>query len=403
MEVVPRKRRPYSTLEKFEMKKTLVAIATLAAIGAHAQSSVVLDGYFDRSYLGVNNTLSTKNAKSIASSAGTTTFGIKVREELSSDLSMGLSLNTDWADVAGLTQDSVTIQNTTTQKGGFANSQTFADLTSKSMGTLRLGTPNSYTLTNATGVASPAYSTGVGSSYSTNFSIANGITTGVDGSAGIAALSTNSSAQYSVTNIGARAIRIANTVQYSSPSFNGASVHIGRSFKNDNTTVGSATSTVETVGVTEYALRYTNGPIDAMYTSIQYQSPTATSTNATSATLTSTQNLLGVSYAVLPNLKLHAGSGNFSSTANLYKGTSLQYGATYTMGAWVFSGQAVTVNDSATTDQDRKLTGAGIDYNLSKTARAYMRYDNINYYSNGTTVYAGTQQRRTALGFSKSF
>jgi hypothetical protein len=180
MEVVPRKRRPYSTLEKIEMKKTLVAIAALAVVGVQAQT-VVLDGYIDRGYISTSNSLSAKNSKLIGSNAGTTTFGIKVREELSNDTSVGMSVNTDWADVAGLTQDLATVQNTTAQSGGFANSQSFADLTSKSMGTLRLGTPNNFTLTNATGVASPSFSTGIGSSYSSGYSIANGLGTGTTG------------------------------------------------------------------------------------------------------------------------------------------------------------------------------------------------------------------------------
>jgi hypothetical protein len=385
------------------MKKTLVAIATLTAFGAQAQSSVVLDGYIDRAYVSVNNSLSTKNAKGIAGAAGTTTFGIKVREDLSSDLSVGLTVNTDWADLAGLNQDANTIANVTTQKGGFANSASFADLTSKSMGTLRLGSPNNFTLTNATGVASPAFSTGYGSSYSTHFSIANGVGTGTDGSAGIAAVSTSIATQYSVANAGQRAIRIANTVQYSSPSINGASVHVGRSFKNDNATVGSATSTAETVGVTEMALRYTNGPIDAMYTSIRYDTPSTATTNTSATSINSTQNLLGVSYSVTPSLKLHAGSGNFNSTSETYKGSSMQYGVTYNMGTVIVMAQSASVNDTSTTNMDRKLTGLGIDYPMSKTARAYLRYDAINWNTNGTTIYAGTTQKRTAIGLSKSF
>ena len=385
------------------MKKTLVAIAALASVSAYAQSSVTLDGYMDRAYIAVNNTLSTKNSKTIGGAAGTTTFGIKVREELSKDLSVGVSISTDWSDIAGLNQDATAIASVTTQKGGFANGQSFLDLTSKDMGTLRLGSPNNFTLTNATGVAAPAFSTGIGSSYSTNFSIVNGVGTGTDGSAGIANVSTSVATQYSVANAGQRAIRIANTVQYSSPSFNGVTAHIGRSFKNDNATVGSATSTAETVGVTEYALRYTNGPIDAMYSSIKYETPSTATTNATALSTTNTQNLIGVSYSILPALKLHAGSGNFSSTADTYKGTSMQYGATYNMGTVILMAQVANVNDTSTTNMDRRLSGVGIDYNLSKTARAYLRYDSINWNTSGTTIYAGSSQKRTAIGLSKSF
>jgi len=392
------------------MKKTLVALAALSAISAFAQTSVVIDGYFDRAYTSVSNSNGTKDLKSISSSAGTTTFGVKVREDIGNGFSVGGSVNTDWADIGGATQANA---NGTAQTGGFANSQSFVDATSAQYGTLRLGTPNSFTLTNATAVAAPAYSTGIGSAYSSSFSIANGIGTGTVGYGGTAILATASS---SAAVTGARAIRIANTVQYSSPVvLGGLTAHLGYTPKNDNLTANSGNG--NTVGVNEYALRYTNGPIDAMYTSIKYTVGsngtseifvnTATGagvfdTKTLAGNLTSTQNLLGATYAVLPSLKLHAGFGTFSSSNDASKGKSTQYGATYTTGAWDISGQIAKVDDQSTTDYDRSLKGFGVNYNFSKTARAYLRADRINYATNNTG-YAGDFQKRMALGVSKSF
>jgi len=370
----------------------------------------VIDGYFDRGYTSVSNSNGTKDLRTISSSAGTTTVGIKVREDLGGGLSVGGSVNTDWADLGGATQGNAAASSA--QATGFANSQNFVDVTDAKLGTLRLGTPNNFTLTNATAVASPAYSTGIGSAYSSNFSIANGVGTGATGYGGTAYLSTAASGS-AVT--GARAIRISNTVQYSSPVFSGVSVHLGYTPQNDNVTATSGMG--NTVGVSEYALRYTNGPVDAMYTSIKYSvgsngtsmnafdnttSP-ATLTNKTlAANLTSTQNLLGATYQVLPALKLHAGLGSFSSSNDASKGKSTQFGATYTIGAWVVSAQTAKVDDQSTTNADRKMTGFGVDYNLSKTSRAYVRYDNIDY---GTTqtAFSGSTQKRTAVGVSKSF
>ena len=402
---------PVQTLENLEMKKTLVALAALSAISAFAQSSVVIDGYFDRGYTSVSNSNGTKDLKTIGSSAGTTTVGIKVREDLGNGMSVGGSVNTDWSDLGGATQGNAAASSA--QATGFANSQSFVDVTDAKLGTLRLGAVNNFTLTNATAVASPAYSTGIGSAYSSNFSIANGVGTGATGYGGAAYLSTAASGS-AVT--GARAIRISNTVQYSSPAFlGGLTAHVGITPQNDNVTATSGMG--NTVGVKEYALRYTNGPVDAMYTSIKYSvgsngtsmnafdnttSP-ATLTNKTlAANLTSTQNLLGATYQVLPALKLHAGLGSFSSSNDASKGKSTQYGATYTVGAWDISGQVAKVDDQSTTNADRKLTGLGVNYNLSKTARAYVRYDNIDY---GTTqtAFSGSTQKRTAIGVSKSF
>jgi len=434
------------------MKKSLVALAALSATAAMAQ--VTLDGYMDRAYTNTSNTLSTKNAKTIGSQAGTTTFGIKVNENLSSDLSAGVWISTDWNDVGGATQDNNTygalaqgsaatvttgsVGTTTsaaaanytstlanpigastqgiTNLGAFANSQNFFRLTSKSMGELRLGTPNNFTLTNATAVASPLFSTGIGSAYSSNFSIANGYGTGTLGGGGIIASSKPDATAGALSNAGARAIRNPNTIQFQSTNFNGFVVGFGKTLKNANadTVVGSTReSTVDTIGVTEYMVRYTNGPIDAMYTSIKYDSTGISNLNWGTKALgaTNTQNLLAATYTVMPGLKLHAGFGNFSSSTDYWKGKSTQYGATYSAGQWDFMAQMAKVDDqsaststntNATANMDRKMTGIGVNYNLSKTTRAYLRFDDINYYSNGSAV-AGSAQKRTALGMSVSF
>jgi len=54
------------------MKKTLVALAALAATSAFAQSSVSITGYFDRGYIRTDNSNNAKDAKGIGSNAGTT-------------------------------------------------------------------------------------------------------------------------------------------------------------------------------------------------------------------------------------------------------------------------------------------------------------------------------------------
>jgi len=403
------------------MKKTLVALAALSAISAFAQSSVVIDGYFDRGYTSLNSNADIKDLKTVASSAGTTTVGIKVREDLGGGLSVGGSVNTDWADFGGASQSNAA---GTAQTGGFANSQSFVDVTDAKLGTLRLGAPNSFTLTNATAVASPAYSTGIGSAYSSSFSIANGLGTGSAGKGGLVDISAIAASK---THKGQRAIRIANSVQYSSPVvLGGLSVHVGYTPQNNNdtTTFAAATPNTNSVGAKEFALRYTNGPLDAMYTSIKYtvggnalSAGAGTSSTNNLAGMSSTQNLLGATYTVMPALKLHAGYGTFGSDADQFKGSSKQFGATYTTGAWVISAQQAKVTDEGTGNSqsggastavqqyDRKLTGAGVDYNLSKTARVYARYDNINYATNAAafTADAGSTQKRYAIGVSKSF
>jgi len=410
MEVVPRKRRPYSTLEKLEMKKTLVALAAVSAVSAFAQSTVVIDGYMDRGYLALSNSNSTLNFKSVASNSGTTTLGVKYYEELGGGLKIGGQLNTDWSDIGGATQGNAV---GTAQLSGFANSQSFLQFSSPTVGTLNLGTPNQDTLVNNTAIASPEFSTGVGSSYSTQFSTANGFGTGTSGYAGTVTKGT-STAGTSATNAGARAIRVYNTVQYKTPVFNGFQFTYAITPQNNNLSADSGYG--NTVGITEFALRYTNGPVDAMYSSIKYDigsngtsqikiTAASGAASASSNALTvqdNTQNMLGVKYQVLPSLKLNVGIGSFTSSTGTYQGSSRGYGGTYTMGAVDILAQIVSVNDTSTTDYDRKVTGLGVNYNLSKTSKAYFRYDSINYATNQTAV-SGSTQKRTAFGISKSF
>jgi predicted porin len=379
------------------MKKTLVALAALASVSAFAQSSVTLDGYFDRAVTVANNTNSAKSTKGLSSAAGTTTVGIKGVEDLGNGLKAGFWISTDWADLAGTNQDTTTPVASSIQTGGFANSQSFIELVSAQAGTIRLGSVNNEILTNATSVAGPAFSTGIGSSYSSSFSTGNGIGTGTSGSGGIAV---QQAAITSTANAGARGIRQANTVKYISPKFYNVTVAFGQAAQNDQGSAGTG----DTVGVTDSSIRYTNGPVDVMYTTLKYAVGANTATNGGLTAGSSTeQSLLGAAYQVLPTLKLHAGFGETKSSTNTFKGKSTQYGVTYNVTPMIdVLAQVAKFDDTSTTNVDRKLTGLGVNYNFTKTTRAYLRYDSINYGSNVATA-LGSELKRTAIGVSKSF
>jgi predicted porin len=378
------------------MKKTLVALAALAAAGAYAQSSVTLDGYFDRGYTITNNSNTAKSARTVASSAGTTTIGVAGVEDLGGGMKMGFRVNTDWAEAGGFNQQAAGV---TTPGGAVGSSQSYIEMVSASMGTLRLGNVNSEMLTlNTNGVASPTFSTGIGSAYSSSYSgflgYGNGATdkpNQLDDQRSTAALTASA---------GARHIRQTNTIKYFSPNFNGFSVAYGFAPKVDIAAAGK-----NLAGITDLSLGYANGPLAVMFA----QSKVTVGANAGvlngTVNTSSTNSLLGVSYVVLPGVKLHAGfgtgktSGFGANDANV--GVS-QYGVTYTTGAWDLMGQLAKSNDKTTRNYDRKMTGVGVNYNFSKTARAYLRYDNITYNVN-QAGFAGDSQKRTAIGISKSF
>ena len=388
------------------MKKTLVALAALASMSAFAQSTVIIEGYFDRAYTKTNSTNDTKDVKAISSSAGTTSLRFKGTQDLGGGLSAGFLSTTDYADLAGANQDSTATTASSIQTGGFNNSQSYLEVASKDLGTLRMGTVNNEVLTATTAVAAPAFSTGIGSSYSSAWSSHDGYGTGTTGSGGIV-----NKVALGATAAGARGIRQANTIKYISPNIMGATVSYGIAPKNNAaSSTDTTTTTVDTVGVTDMSVRYVAGPLDVMYASLKYQvgGASAPLNGSLTAGSTNTQTMTAVTYTVMPTLKLHAGAGKSKASAeSLANSSSTQFGATYTMGAFVIMAQTAKVDNknaaTATLTGDRKMTGLGLDYNLSKTTRAYVRYDNLKLNDGAATATAGDSLKRTAIGFSQSF
>ena len=339
-------------------------------------------------------------------------------------MSAGFSVNTDWSEASGQTQDGTAA---TAAQSGFGNGQSFLDLASKQFGTLRLGNPNSEVLTAVTAIASPAFSTGVGSAYSSSFSIHNGFGTGTTGGNNIFGASSVATVGNSIgTNAGQRQIRQANTIKYISPTFSGFNAAVAYVQKNDTAGLTTGSGTTDVAGVTEIAVNYANGPLALVFAQTEVKTGTGTYANgALPANASSTMSILGASYQVLPTLKLHAGLGRSSSSgivagitttstaaatyaasataASPYATDSYQVGATYNLSPVItLMAQYAKVNDKSVQNVDRTLTGLGADYSFSKTTRAYVRYDNINYASN-QAAFNGSKQTRTAIGVSKSF
>ena len=359
----------------------------------------------DRGYTKTDSNLAAKDAKGISSSAGTSTVRIGVIEDIGNGQKIGLSINTDFADAGGLTQDGAAAAAGAAANGGnvptasstFANSQSFLYAEDAKLGKVQLGNINNEMLTAITGIGG-AFSTGVGSAYSSSWSVLNGYGSGAtDKQNQVTAVTNNNE------TAGARGIRQANTVKYVSPNIMGATVAIGQSLKND---VNGGTGS--TVGVTDMSLTYENGPFKAMYASLKYNvgaNDTAPTNGSLTAGTTNTHTATAVSYAVLPTLKLSAAMGNSkSSNGTIADSTFTQYGVTYTMGQFDIMAQQAKVDDKLAANIDRKMTGLGLNYNLSKTARAYVRYDHLNRDSaHALDATKSTDLKRTAIGISKSF
>jgi len=374
------------------MKKTLVALAAVAATGAFAQVSIT--GYMDRGYTNTDNTNNAKDFTGISSSAGTTGFKMLVNEDLGSGLKVNLMISTDFADQGGATQD---VANTivSAQASGFANGETWMELSSE-MGSVRLGTVATDLFIAASSIGG-SLGTGVGSAHSSSFSGFNGYGTGATNSVGLVTKIANTA-----SNTGVRTHRQANTIKYISPSFNGITFAYGVAPKND----ASVTSTVDTVGVTEYSVRYAQGAIDLMYAAVKYEvGQLAPEVGTLTANTNNTHSIFAGSYQINPSFKLHAalGASSSSSASVVADSSSRAYGLTWKATPMVdVMLQTAALTDNSTTAYNRGMTGFGVNYNFTKTTRAYFRYDNIDYYTNGTAA-SGTSQVRNAVGISKSF
>jgi predicted porin len=382
----------------------------LTAVSAFAQSSVQITGFVDRGLLITDNTKTTEKTKAIAGNSGTTRLEFRGTEDLGGGQSAGFFVETDWNTLGGTTP---TANNAASpQTGSFANSESFLSFTNAKVGTLKVGAPNSDTFITSQAIQ-PAFSTGVGSLYSSNFSLHNGAGTGNTAGTGGQLTWVDQNAQ----GAGARHIRADNTIKFNTVSFNGLVAGLSVIPKNaySTTSAAGATTVAGNAGATEYSLRYTNGPLDLAYSNVAFKvDTTATATasapvvnpytnvNTNLAGQTLTDTLLGGSYT-LGTVKLFAGAGTSKSqNGTTVNSSSTNFGIQYTMANIDLMAQVAKVDDKTTGNFDRSLTGLGANYNFSKQTYAYVRYDSINY-DKAHAASKGSEQTRTALGFAYKF
>jgi len=392
-------------------------------VSAFAQSSVSFTGLFDRGYTTISNSSYTGVAKGLSSASGTTRFEINGTEDLGGGMKAKFFIETDWNPLAGAagsggagqfaTYNGGALPATTIgSPGGFANSESWLALETNN-GTIKLGAPNNEIFIAVNTVGQPGFSTGIGSIYSSNFSIFNGIGTGnTSGSGGVQTYVANAATD---VNLGARPIRQDNTIKYESPTMNGVKVAYEISQKNDYTVTdaAAATSTKGNVGTTGYSIKYGNGPLNLVYAAITYDvgnyAAGATDAVAPLSTIrtnlagqTQTNTYIGANYLVTPVLKLNAGMGTSkSSNGTTVNASSTNYGITYTMGQTDLMYNFAKKDDKSTINKDQKITGLGANYNLSKMTYAYYRYDKINWSTN--LAFSGSDQTRNAIGFAVKF
>jgi len=354
------------------MKKTLVALAALAATASFAQSSVSIVGVFDVGYKANStpNTGGTTTSTQAVATNGVSTSALKfVGEE---DIGGGLKglflaeINPNLAQSA-----------TANQAGSFAadyygtpfNGEQYVGL-SGGFGTVKLGVPNAGFFVNS--LAVQPYATSMGSAY---------------GAGGVSRLGTV--AQGVVSGIGsgtARIVRHERSVNYVSPSFNGLTVGFTYAAQNDNSTAAGGNQD----GYQDINVAYSNGPLNLVYSNavnkfgngtiqviqaIPYQSA-ATNASATLVNGDFTYNLVGGNYT-FGATTVYAGYTTTKSNGSVpaEDATSWNVAAKYTVGNYVYSGNYTVRTSNLTNVNNAKVIGLGADYLFSKRTSVYYRFE----------------------------
>ena len=380
------------------MKKSLIALAALAATASFAQSTVQIDGVLDAGLQMIDY----KGAKvSGVANNGSSTSQINFRgtEDLGGGLKANFRVETDWNTVStkgntGSVSSPVTLGNeTVAAASSFANGEVRGGL-SGNFGSVDLGVVNFNTLD--TYLTGQPFGTAIGGGF-------------------------RALAVTDTTSVAASLVRSDNSVKYVTPSFAGfkASLYYaGRQNKAVDTTATATAAAVKSTsfsttfgaydmaGSQELGLSYANGPVAASFSTLK-QDYNGVGTNAYTQTL----NTLGANYA-FGAAKVF---GLYQTNKRSNDAVNTQYysvSGSYAMGAVTLMAQLGQYKNKATTSADNKsdLIGLGADYALSKRTNLYARYETINdkagVVANPATLAAeaGNNKRtRTAVGVSHKF
>jgi predicted porin len=410
-------RAPVQTLENLEMKKTLVAIAALAAFGAQAQSSVTISGVLDAGYRSVNAPLSGDTKGAFQNGTATSAIFIRGTEDLGSGLSASFQyeINPDFVGGAGFSGSVLegtaagTDNKVRTSNG--ANGNNFIGLTSKSLGGVKVGRLNTSTLA-AWGTGS-VFGTAVGSGYASNGNV---FTT-----------ASSSLANY----FQSAPTRFNNAVEYTSPAIAGFTARVLYVPQVNNPTAdgGENNATVATMpgtnrqGVTDIGLAYNQGPLNVQFAQQDAKQGNAinalvnTGTAAADANSKYKLTTLAANYTIGAT-KIYAAmwteKNTLSTPHNSVDSAGNMIGVKHTMGKIDLMASMGKRNNKnaaqaaaaggALTDKDVSVTGLGVDYNFSKRTAAWVRMESRDANTNVTaeTSAAGVT-KTTAVGIRHNF
>ena len=387
------------------MKKTLVALAALASVSAFSQTEVKILGGFDAGYRATSmSNASEKSQKVITNNnAYTSQIDFQITEDLGGGLKAIAWGEADFNSVKPNLTNSTTTNAGYFYTGAFFNSEIYVGLTSPTMGTVKLGAPNSeFLLGNA---KIQPFGTALGGGYSNTFGrMGTSSNSSISGFVGMGETS--------------RVARQERTIKYDSPVMNGAQVVVEYSPGN---ALGTGTTATSTTTGTSYAsnnnawsaatLNYANGPLTLTYVSGQVSAGANVATGQIGAVATLSASKLtannsisytmyGGNYVVNPALTLYTGvTTTKSSKATVAASTdtdvedsrSFNVAVKYTVGNMDILANRVNRTSNLASDTiltpngNATLTGVGLNYNLSKNTMIYGPYEkaaNVVAYAN---------------------
>lgn len=326
------------------MKKTLIALAAVAATGAaFAQSTVTLSGTVD---VGLEKRFSGDALRMTANRNGTSNWTLAGTEDLGGGLKAVFQVSTSFNSDTG----------TVSSVDGLGNNGMFVGLTG-GFGTLRAGRP-------------------VNTLYA-NVLLANG-TKGVSVHDANTVLGGNATATAKTSNASS-SVYVPNAVQYHSPRFGGVQVQLEYA-PSESTAAGNKAG--KAIGV-----RYDGGPLSATF--VNYTGATA------AATTLKAVNQFAISYdfSVVKVLFTIRDQGGLASTQD----NSYALGLTAPVGPGLVY---ASFNNNEQVGDDGRTIIAGYKYFLSKRTQAYVNVARRNAaWVPATVTAAGGNGAKSSTGF----
>ncbi len=385
------------------MKKTLVAIAALAATGAFAQ--VTITGNFDAGYSSLNAKTDTSDKKEIiANGSSTSLIKFAGTEDLGGGLKaefVGVQLINPISGQTGNTNTDVT--STPQNKLGYNNSNWFNDEiwvgVSGGFGAVKLGAPNAGM--HETNSKSQPFGTALGGGWSSS-----GINRlGLGGATG-AVYGVNQFLGGASAN--GRVVRAEKSVRYDTPTFNGFNANIVYAAKNANQTDAEKVAS-NSNGFTNYTLNYSNGPLNLAYSVAEVKAGAYVAAgNNDTGSLTANDSVkytfAAANYTV-GAVTVYGGltTGKSTGLSTDFEVKSSNVAVKYAVSPTVdVLANTVKVSDKVTaTAKDQSLMGLSAIYKFSKRTSAYATYQ--KYDTDKSSATKANEATQTIVGLRHQF